>query len=319
MFCSTIIPTVGRPSLYQAVASVLDQQSPNDADFEVIVVNDSGKTLPFAYWQSSERVTLVDTNRHERSVARNTGASIARGKYLHFLDDDDWMAPNALQSFWNLARNNDAGWLYGTSQLVDRQHTALIELHHKLDGNVFIQAMAGEWIPLQASLIQSQLFFAIGGFNPRLSGPEDNDLLRRAALVTDFAKTSDRVAFVVMGEAGSTTDYDSHPLASRWAREKILDSPHALSRLRQGATSSYWHGRLSRIYLTSAFWNLQNRRPSAAFSRALTSAGTLFEAGSSLLSGAYWNALTKPYQSETFARGIEAAQGQPASSVKQIL
>ncbi len=90
MFCSTIIPTVGRDSLARAVNSVLDQDFARE-DFEVIVVNDTGEPLPDADWQHSDRVTLVTNYRHERSVARNTGAAMAAGRYLHFLDDDDWM------------------------------------------------------------------------------------------------------------------------------------------------------------------------------------------------------------------------------------
>jgi len=47
MFSSTIIPTVNRATLAKAVCSVLDQSFSN-ADFEVIVVNDSGQLLPSA-------------------------------------------------------------------------------------------------------------------------------------------------------------------------------------------------------------------------------------------------------------------------------
>ena len=50
------------------------------ADFEVIVVNDSGQPLPDMDWQHCPRVRVIDTNRRERSVARNTGAAIAQGK-----------------------------------------------------------------------------------------------------------------------------------------------------------------------------------------------------------------------------------------------
>ena len=39
MFCSTIIPTVNRPTLSRAVYSVLQQDFPED-QYEIIVVND---------------------------------------------------------------------------------------------------------------------------------------------------------------------------------------------------------------------------------------------------------------------------------------
>jgi len=306
-----VIPTIGRPSLDRAVQSALDQQFHGRDGFEIIVVNDSGNTLPAADWQKAGRVTIIETNQRERSVARNVGASTAKGRYLQFLDDDDCIAPNALQTFWELARDNNAAWLYGTSQLVDRQHTPLIRLTHNLRGNAFLPAMAGEWIPLQASLIKSEIFFEVGGFNPLLVGPEDIDLLRRITLHYDIAETPALVAYIVMGELGSTTDYETHPIASRWAREQILDSPGAFSRLRGNAGISLWHGRLSRIYLTSTIWNLQNKRPLTALSRAFSSLRTLFITPSDLFSTSFWTALTKPYQSVTFARGIENAEEIP--------
>ena len=76
MFWSTIIPTIGRPTLARAVNTVLAQGF-SMADFEIIVVNDAGKPLPPAEWQQAPNVKVVNTERRERSVARNTGAAIA--------------------------------------------------------------------------------------------------------------------------------------------------------------------------------------------------------------------------------------------------
>ena len=38
---------------------------------------------------------VVNTHHSERSVARNTGAALSHGDYLHFLDDDDILLPGA--------------------------------------------------------------------------------------------------------------------------------------------------------------------------------------------------------------------------------
>jgi glycosyltransferase involved in cell wall biosynthesis len=313
MFCSTVIPTVGRPTLSRAVNSVLDQAFPAD-DFEIIVVNDSGQPLPQADWQRSERVQIINTIQRERSVARNTGAAIARGRYLHFLDDDDWLFPDALQHLWALSEHSDAVWLYGSSQLVDREGQPIIQLHHGLSGNCFLQVMAGEWIPLQASLIEARTFFELGGFYPNISGPEDIDLLRRVALHGDIAETQQLVAYIVRGEAGSTTNYDRHPQTSRWARERICDSPGAFARMRASASSSYWRGRILRLYLTSAVWNLGCNRLLLATSRTAFGLAALALARHHLLSADFWRAVAKPYRSITFARGFQEANPSAASA-----
>lgn len=306
MFCSTIIPTVGRPSLEQAVTSVLDQHFDREG-FEVIVVNDSGRPLHSAVWQDQPRVRIIHTMRRERSVARNTGASTATGRYLHFLDDDDWLMPTAFEHFWELSRTTDAGWLYGTSQLLDRDGGPLLKLQHGLQGNCFAHVMAGEWIPLQASLIKSDLFFRIGGFNPLLAGPEDIDCLRRAALVSELGETPHVVANIRRGDIGTTTDYNAHPSASRWAREKIIDAPGVYTRLRASALSSDLAGRVTRLYLTSAIWNLRDGRLWSALGRLFMGLRSVSDARALAVSTAYWNSVVRSYQSPTFHRGIYAA------------
>lgn len=303
MFCSTIIPTVGRQTLDRAVSSVLSQVFDED-DFEVIVVNDSGKPLPVESWQSSPRVQIVNTNRRERSVARNTGAAIARGKYLHFLDDDDWLFPNSLNHLFELSQKEEAAWLYGSSQLVERDGTELIELHHGLTGNCSLQAMAGEWIPLQSSLIDAAIFHQLGGFSPLIIGPEDIDLFRRVCLHGNIAESPNLIAIIERGEMGSTTNYNQHPEMSRSARDGILNYDSAFLRMKEGAVSPYWSGRLLRIYFTSAIWNLRQKRIFNAGSRLTRCLSVILVSKFRIFSKNFWKAFLKSYQSPTFERGI---------------
>lgn len=302
MLCSTIIPTIGRYSVKQAVETVLMQNLPS-GEFEVIVVNDSGSSLLEAAWQKSERVTIIHTAKRERSVARNTGAALARGKYLHFLDDDDWLAPDAYQHLWELSQSSHAKWLYGMTQLIDRQHRPLIQLRHNLLGNSFVQAMSGEWIPLQASWIERETFMRIGGFNPLLAGPEDIDLLRRLLLEEEIAETPNLVAHVIMAGEGSTTNQARHPQSSRWAREAILEATGAYSRMSSSAVNSFWRGRISRVYLTSSMWNLQHWRPFTAMGRMLIFILATLHGGTSLFKKEFWQAVIHPYASVTFEKG----------------
>ena len=304
MFSSTIIPTVGRETLARAVNSVLSQSFDSD-DFEVVVVNDSGRPLPVEEWQSSARVHIIHTNRRERSIARNTGAAVAKGKYLHFLDDDDWLFPNALNHFWELSQTAQASWLYGSSQLVKRDGEELVQLHHGIQGNCFLQVMAGEWIPLQSSLIEAKLFHQLGGFSPLITGPEDIDLLRRTCLHADVKETPNLIAYIERGDLGSTTDYTQHSKMSRQARERILDTLGVFQRMKAGASTSYWFGKFLRIYVTSLVWNLHRKRIALAFSRLMFSVTILMTAHIRIISKNFWKSFLTPYQSLTFARGIE--------------
>lgn len=73
-----------------------------DPDFEVIVVDDgSDDATPQVIEQFADRLPLLQVVRHEQAAgladARNAGLDRARGRYVTFLDGDDWLAPDYLR------------------------------------------------------------------------------------------------------------------------------------------------------------------------------------------------------------------------------
>ncbi|TAH53910.1 MAG: glycosyltransferase family 2 protein [Chloroflexota bacterium] len=276
IFCSTIIPTINRGTLTTTVHSVLDQAF-KTAEHQVIVVNDSGTPLPYMEWHSCERVRIVDTNRRERSIARNTGAAVAKGDYLHFLDDDDILLPGALEVFWQLAQNApSAAWLYGSYRNVDNEGRQVHEFHPAIEGNLFPLLVSGEGIPLQVSLLRAKEFRAVGGFdpNPVITGVEDRDLGRRIALIGTVAYSPTVVGQIRIGEQGSTTNWSKIAEGDRVGREKALGERNAFSRIRSGITSDYWRGRVSRAWFASAVWNAKRRNIATAASRGINGLAT---------------------------------------------
>jgi glycosyltransferase involved in cell wall biosynthesis len=287
IFCSTIIPTIGRNTLSRAVCSVLDQDF-YEAGIEVIVVNDSGGSLPDAEWQHSSQVRIIDTNHRERSVARNTGAAIARGRYLHFLDDDDILLPGALKAFWSKDRECDASWLLGGWRTVDNDGNLVDEFNPPLHGNIFALLVSGEGLPFQASLLRTEEFFKAGAFDPAIIGVEDRDLGRRVALIGEITDIPSVVAEIRIGQQGSTTNWGILAEDDRWGREKALSIQNAFQNLHLSAKSNYWRGRVTRAYFASTMWNFKHKNWLTSFSRLL--AGVTFS-GTSILFKDYWEGL----------------------------
>ena len=287
IFCSTIIPTINRSTLPKAVYSVLDQ-SFNSAGYEVIVVNDSGNPLSEAEWQFSDHVRIINTNHRERSTARNTGAAVAYGKYLHFLDDDDILLPGALNAFWALQQECEAVWLIGGWRTVDNHGNLVEEFNPPLQGNIFALLVAGEGLPFQASLLRTEIFYKAGAFDPTIIGVEDRDLGRRIALIGEVAYTSTVTSEIRIGLQGSTTNWEILAEDDRWGREKALNAPNAFHRLRMSACSNYWRGRVTRAYTASMVWNLSHKKWLIALSRIL--AGVSFS-GLSFFNKDYWEGL----------------------------
>src|SRR6266498_3958509 len=297
---STIIPTIGRSTLSRAVRSVLEQQF-DPSRFEIIVVNDSARPLAEEGWHHSPQLQIIETNHRERSTARNTGAAIAQGQYLHFLDDDDWLLPKAFQHFWELAEKTKAAMLYGGYYFVDLNGNILEECHPNEEGNCFVRFMSGEWQPLQASVFESNAFHAIGGFLPLhvlRGGDEDVDLTRRISLQHDTAGTNELIASICISRENSTTNYTNLQEQSRQSRELILSQPAIFSRLRDSARqrSEYWYGRISWIYLSSAAWNLKQKKISTTISRLLYFLGAFFISYRYWFSWKFWRGAALPHQ-----------------------
>jgi hypothetical protein len=64
---------------------------------------------------------------------------------------------------------------------------------------------------------------------------------------------------------------------------------------------------MTRVYLTSALWNLQRQRFFTVASRLSYSAACIATLKAGLLSQDFWQAVSKPYASTTFASGFQKA------------
>jgi hypothetical protein len=87
-FVSVIIPSIGKPSLGEAVASVLRQTYSN---YEIVVRLDPLAPIHAALdLPRDSRIRVVDAEQHEDiSVSRERALVDCRGSLIAFLDDDD--------------------------------------------------------------------------------------------------------------------------------------------------------------------------------------------------------------------------------------
>lgn len=98
---SVIIPTYNRAQLVgRAIQSVLDQDC---KDWELLVVDDGStdntKEVVLDYIKRVPQVKYFYQKHQERSTARNRGIEEASGKYICFLDDDDYYLSHHLSTF----------------------------------------------------------------------------------------------------------------------------------------------------------------------------------------------------------------------------
>ena len=109
-FISIIIPVYNSEKLLkQCLDSVLNQTLNN---IEIICVDDGSTDNSFEilkeYEKKDNRVIALTQKNSGAGVARNKGVEIAKGKYIAFIDSDDWIEHDALEKLYNNIENNDS-------------------------------------------------------------------------------------------------------------------------------------------------------------------------------------------------------------------
>ena len=98
-FFSIIIPVYNNEKYLRSCLDSLILQTDND--FEAICINDGSKdhslSLLEEYATYSKQITVINQNNAGPSETRNVGLKIARGKYILFLDSDDYIAENTCE------------------------------------------------------------------------------------------------------------------------------------------------------------------------------------------------------------------------------
>lgn len=112
---SIIIPIYNVENyLLQCLDSIYSQITPS---IEVILVNDGSTDNSLAicheYLKKYPETILVNKKNGGLSDARNTGTDIASGKYVFYLDSDDWLTPNSIQQLYDFAEKNQCEVVQG--------------------------------------------------------------------------------------------------------------------------------------------------------------------------------------------------------------
>jgi len=183
---SIVIPTHNRRELLlRTVRTALAQHA---VAVEVLVVDD-GSTDGTADAVRALGDPRVCVHRHERPVrvaaARNSGAGLARGAWIAFLDDDDLWSPAKLACQLDAAARTGRAWVYAGAVEIDATDRLRGGEPPPSPETLMTRLIDGNIMPAGCSnvAIRADLFRAVDGFDSQLRHLADWDLwLRLAAL-----------------------------------------------------------------------------------------------------------------------------------------
>ncbi len=201
---SVIIPTFQREKLVvEAIESALRQRG---VSIEVVVIDDS------PVGSASKAVEAIGDNRvryHRRAatsggrpaLVRNDGSRLARGRFLHFLDDDDILEDGSLAALVDaLSRRPSAGMAFGAIEPFGEDEAALEHereffreatrnarrLVHRLQLAAHL-LFRNTVLVNSACMARREAFELAGGYDPEVVVNEDAELWLRIARGSGFA------------------------------------------------------------------------------------------------------------------------------------
>ena len=107
---SIIIPVYNAEEhLTKCVESVLAQTEKN---IEIILIDDGSTdgsgNICDNLAERDQRIKVIHKKHGGLATARRDGVNSAKGKYIGFVDGDDWIESNMYESLYNFAVENDA-------------------------------------------------------------------------------------------------------------------------------------------------------------------------------------------------------------------
>jgi len=195
---SIVIPTYNYGHyLAETLQSVCNQTY---SDWECIIIDDeslddtSAVVAPFLL--KDNRFKYFRQNNQGVSAARNNGIKLAKGDFIQFIDGDDLLQPNKLNSQVIVFKNNkDIDIVYNDVRFFDDKQPLLFKTSLKGNKN-------DNWLPriskrgadvvglfssinfivINAPLVRKSVFDKVGYFNEEMKALEDWDFWMRCAL-----------------------------------------------------------------------------------------------------------------------------------------
>lgn len=193
---SILIRTHNRPNvLREALISARNQTYKN---IEVVIVEDGAPTAKEMIDREFSDLNIVYVSTGEnvgRCLAGNLALETATGDYFNFLDDDDVLYADHVESLLTqIIKNKSYKAAYGISFEVPTmitstdpyEYTELFHnVQHKQPFNRLV-LLHHNYFPIQTVLFSRSLYEEFGGFDPALEVLEDWDLWLRYALKYEF-------------------------------------------------------------------------------------------------------------------------------------
>ncbi|MFT4814595.1 MAG: glycosyltransferase involved in cell wall biosynthesis [Pseudohongiellaceae bacterium] len=218
---SIICRTLGRPELQQALRSIASQDYPN---IEIVLVDAAGDDSLDSAAAGDRPLKLVTTGAAlSRSAAANAGLEAAHGKYIQFLDDDDWIDPSHISQLVSVLENSvETAAAYSSTQKTNAAGDSLDYVFREAFDPILL--MRDNYIPIHAILFDRSLLEHGCRFDEAFDIYEDWDFWLQLSQYTNFQHIDSITAYY---REGGDSDTAVEDVRLRYQADYILGKGRA--------------------------------------------------------------------------------------------
>lgn len=214
---SIIIPVYNTESYLDKCINSCIRQDLQFLDYEIILIDDgstdSSKKIALDYSKKYEHILFYEQNNQGQGAVRNRGITLAQGKYVFFVDSDDYLEENVLSYLVNEAEKEDLDVLCFDLNIVDniskKPYKKIIDKTNGLvvDGTNFtqkVQMQKSPWCAIFKTqyLMKNDLFFLTNVYY------EDYEFVARAYYLAKRIKRVPNRIYNYYQRPGSTMKKD---------------------------------------------------------------------------------------------------------------
>lgn len=193
---SIIVRTVNRPELLQeAIQSIADQEY---SPIELIIVNDGSDDFGDIVTAKAKGAIkslqyIKNDGHHGRSEAANIGLAYAKGEYLGFLDDDDFISPEHIVKLVQKLKDHPEAILSHTDTVnIDENGSVIGAFLGAPDQRTILGV---NFMPIHSVLFRRSAYEKGSRFDAKLTLFEDWDFWIQLSRLGDFIHTPGESAF----------------------------------------------------------------------------------------------------------------------------
>lgn len=261
----SIITTLykSEPYIRKCLDSLLDQDF-DETDYELVIVDDGSpdncvKIIQEEYLPNHNNIVLVRRENGGLPEARNTGLDNIHGKYVTFVDPDDYVQPDSYCKLIRHVQENSLDMLRfnynqideSTGEIIPKYKESLISVKYEdkvVDGETFLGKYLGYACYVWQFIFKSSLFLETNiRFREKVF--DDADVLPRVLLNVNRVSSVDIVVYNYMLRQGSL----ANAISFEGAKKKLNGFFYIIEQYNSLYTR--YNDRYAKKWLDSSVWN----------------------------------------------------------------